>query len=200
MRALADITVRVSHTYISPDRPATYLDSEMPFPFYNYRGQRRQVTGTGLITNVKKYTEKESMQCPCEACKILSTSRVVWGYVQIYTVSHVVFDQIEASHTTCHIFDTNINKDCVIKLTKMKISFSDVKKDFCILGTTTHDVGLVAMLEEKLHQFYSLQFKVHDKYNSVNLKRHPCTTYLTPGLATTVTFGPGSTKLVSLGK
>lgn len=200
VRAIADITVRVSHFYISPERPAMFLNTEMRFPFYEQRGQYRLVVGTGFICHVKKFTEFENIKCRCDECRELNADRLVWGHIRVYTASHVVYDQAEANDTTCHVFDVDVGQDCVLTLTGLRVRLNVADKDFCLLEGITHDVEIVSKLEQKIHRFYEHQFKVHDRNNSRKFRKHPLTVNLTPNLDTTVAFTPDSVQLVSVGK
>lgn len=199
MRALADITVRVSLSYISKERPETNPNSGVPYSFSEYRGKSGLFTGTGLIISVKKFTQTENSTCPCSECEQAVTKRVEWGQIMVRTVSHVVFDQSEADKAKCSIFDED-KMHPAFELRGIKIDRSFMDKDVCTLETLTHDMELVSRLEEKLRRFYSLQLKVHDNYNSWNYRRHPCAAYVAQNLTVTVKCGEGSTKWVLLGK
>jgi hypothetical protein len=137
VRALSDLTVRVSAKYVSDKRPATIPGSNEPYPHYKFRGKNLTRVGTGLVYFIDKYPDEfgRYTSCFCEECVLATTSKVckceeclesdppttcqchkclvsgnpktTFAHIVMLTAVHVVYDSLEGAQTTCHLFFDN---------------------------------------------------------------------------------------------
>ncbi|BFZ19024.1 hypothetical protein BsWGS_22063 [Bradybaena similaris] len=167
IRAVSDLTVRVTVTYVSDKRPATVPGSSKPYPGYRVRGRRRLTLGTGFVGPVYIKNWNRGNSCPCKECRNSSTPKMNFATFQIYTASHVVFDEHEGEHTTCHLFfDRGKTPDkCsgVVTLKDMCYVKSNVNEDVCFLKYHTHDLDLAQRLRQKETQLRELRDTVFKK-------------------------------------
>ncbi|XP_055873115.1 uncharacterized protein LOC106057746 isoform X1 [Biomphalaria glabrata] len=160
VKALAELTVRVRVNVTSLERPMYQPDSDVPYPFYNFRGRTLPRFGTGLVDNVTKY---EMVPCPCQACRITEDPKEVWAEIEVFTASHVVFDESEASSTCCRLFYDYPGGDYV-DVNDVKMWHSDVTKDKCRLTCLTHDEALIDRLLQTNAKRKILCRRVRDRY------------------------------------
>lgn len=165
IKALADITVRVSVTQISANRPPVFPGTGEPYPFYNDREKSHvMATGTGRVFRVDIFTESNKQNCPCETCKLSTNPETEWGMVYIHTANHVVFDEFEAEHTICQLFDDVTEDRSVLELQGMKMVKSFITDDTCHLTYTTHEMDVVNKLAGLVQRFFHAHCKAHSKY------------------------------------
>ncbi|BFZ24084.1 hypothetical protein BsWGS_27123 [Bradybaena similaris] len=166
IRAVSDLTVRVTVKYVSDSRPATTGISEKPYPNYSDRGKRKITVGTGFVNNVYVYNDDREWTCQCKDCKNSSTPRTTFGEIYIHTAAHVVFDSKEGEHTTCHLFyDRGFPPETcsgAVKLSGMLCTWTDPDDDVCELIHYTHDVDLA----ERLAQICEQRDQSKDKIRS----------------------------------
>ncbi|BFZ24082.1 hypothetical protein BsWGS_27121 [Bradybaena similaris] len=164
IRAVSDLTVRVTVKYVSDERPATAPISGKPYPNYSDRGQRKITVGTGWVKWVNVYNDDRKLTCQCKDCKNSSSPRTPFGIIYIKTAAHVVFDDKEAEHTTCHLFYDRggLPETCsgAIKLSGMFCRWTNPDSDACKLSHYTHDVGLAQSLAQICQQRDELRKKI----------------------------------------
>ncbi|CAG5117570.1 unnamed protein product, partial [Candidula unifasciata] len=162
IRALAALTVRIKVNKLSPERPKVRYP---PIPRYDKRGREKSITGSGWVARVDTYSNGKL--CSCRECKNSPTACKQWGRVEIFTVTHVVYDEFEAQHTICHL-----NYDCdsadlgqLPALSEVGAIQSDFHEDLTHLLCFTHDMELLDKLQNSLDIYRKLQPLVMDKYS-----------------------------------
>lgn len=163
---MSDITVHVSVKYVSENRPNTCPRSGMLFPCY--RNVRKQATryGTGFITWVDRYTDQKDMKrtCPCKECLGSGAPKAQFATIKITTASHVVYDDLEGEHTTCHLFfdqgmKPEASNDAVALSGMSRVEASSVM-DSCQMTHVTHDLNLADKLWKMLNDHWRFQDKL----------------------------------------
>ncbi|CAG5131291.1 unnamed protein product [Candidula unifasciata] len=164
IRVDSDLTVRVTVEYVSDRRPATVPGSDMPYPVYDYRGQKKMTVGSGWVHSVQIFCDNKGFTCECEDCKKSSVSKTNFAIINITTATHVVFDDLEGAHTTCHLFfdsgSTPYNCSGVVTLKGMYSRCSEIDNDWCYLKHFTHDLDLARRLEQRV----KLRDKLRDAF------------------------------------
>ena len=153
IKALSELTVKMTVKYTSPDRPDRYAAFEK-------RGKGDTRFGTGLIFRVEEVnpcpdsTESESQ------CK---TSYVIFGR----TARHVLYNEAEAQCTTTTFFyddedckkskDKKCKKSGKLKSLQVSKFFShcvmnvnSAENDWCVFACVTHDRGIYIHLKDAL--------------------------------------------------
>ncbi|CAG5132234.1 unnamed protein product, partial [Candidula unifasciata] len=162
IRAVSDLTVRVSVGYVSEKRPETVPNTNKPYPCYSVRGQCRLTVGTGFVRSVDVFTSDLGHHCGCKDCLNSSTPEMNFAIVEVITATHVVFDGLEGEHTTCHLFfDRGGTPDTcsgVVTLPGMSNVFNNVPEDCCFMYHYTHDLDLARKLLQTTQQMYRLSY------------------------------------------
>lgn len=172
IRVISDLTVRVSVKYVSDRRPQLFPDSTRPYPFYSKHGGKMMRVGSGWVqrAGVTNRSIHGGETCCCEECATSETPKTEFGHIIIFTASHVVFDKEEAVHTTCHLFydrgGTPAACSGAITLSGMSSVNSYVKKDLCEMTYITHNLDLIARLEEILTSYERLHDILMHRYPS----------------------------------
>lgn len=74
-KAMAALTVRISVSFVSHDRPMLTPITLEPYPFHKSRGENRTTVWTGRVYDVTNYTERMDeasrtyRTCPCPTCE-----------------------------------------------------------------------------------------------------------------------------------
>ncbi|BFZ25943.1 hypothetical protein BsWGS_28982 [Bradybaena similaris] len=156
IRAMSDLTVRVTVRYVSSSRPQTGGLSGKPYPGYPHRGQRKTTVGTGWVDRVDMGYSSGNEFCQCKDCLISSTRQTEFARINICTATHVVYDDSEAEHTTCHLFfdrgGTPETCQGVVTLTRMYCDYCDPEADHIEMFQYTHDLGLAQWLNQRCQQ------------------------------------------------
>ncbi|XP_013096352.2 uncharacterized protein LOC106079695 isoform X1 [Biomphalaria glabrata] len=156
--ALSTLVVRIKVSAISPNRPKHWPGIETPYSWPD-DVQDKTVFGTGRVEEVTKGQES----CPCETCKTSSAPSEFWWLIRVVTASHVVFDDLEAQHTSCELFyDSESSKVTSIK--GLRLASSDMTKDLSKLLCVTCDVTLAEKLEKCVDTFIDAWETAFDKY------------------------------------
>ncbi|CAG5134380.1 unnamed protein product [Candidula unifasciata] len=152
IQVLSDLTVRVSVQYTSENRPETCPHNGTPYPFYRQRDTNMVRTGTGWVWNLEKFSQMYDMKtCPCLQCRLSENPETKWAEIVIGSAAHVVFDDKEGRHTTCHLF---YDKG------------STPEEDKCKMIYITHDMELADRLESLTKRFVDLQKILNQMFNS----------------------------------
>ncbi|KAK6979359.1 RNA polymerase II-associated protein 3, partial [Biomphalaria glabrata] len=157
IKVVAELTVRIAVSKVSPNRPEFWPDTKKEYPFYKDKGQTFLRTGTGEMdlfmykdghgfhptgSSYNSFTgtsyEAPYKTCPCEKCQQSDKPSNVWLEIQIHTAAHVVFDEIEAQHTSCRLF---LDDHASPKVTFKKVDHEgvDFQRDKCYLKYITCD-------------------------------------------------------------
>ncbi|XP_055866385.1 uncharacterized protein LOC106060212 isoform X2 [Biomphalaria glabrata] len=173
IKAIADLTVRVDVRMSSPDRPTFYPKTTRPYPFSNMSERRNLRTGSGRVWDVNKfqdgvrqvgrYGRTDYTKCWCRKCEGSNSPSNVWWEFDVFTATHVVFDDIEANHTTLRLFyDSNDSQvDIVDKVSVVDVNIED---DWCRLKCVTCNKTLGNKLMGMFKHFLNIWRKVCDKY------------------------------------
>lgn len=150
IRALSGVTVRLDVRYVSPDRPATFPDSNQPYPRYSDRGRQKLGVGTGWVSDVTYL----------QSCYGSKTTKEA-AYIHIITACHLVFDELEAAQTSCHLFfdrgrSPELCKKTVTLIGASKIEI-DIASDWCVMTYTTYDLDLAHKLDKLVSRLWKLQ-------------------------------------------
>ncbi|KAI8771466.1 hypothetical protein BgiBS90_028185 [Biomphalaria glabrata] len=182
IKATADLTVRIGVNKVSPDRPEFWPNTQFNYPFYEIRGSNILRTGSGLITVYKfvdgsgydghesnyhvltgKKLERNYKTCPCDKCQQSEKPSKIWWEILIHTATHVVFDDTEASHTTCRLFYDDKDSPVVI-LDKVSVDYVNIERDKCRLKYVVCDKTLGDKLYNMVKLWCELLKKVWKKY------------------------------------
>ncbi|XP_055866374.1 uncharacterized protein LOC106069413 [Biomphalaria glabrata] len=175
IKLIADLTVRVDVKMTSPHRPKFYPKTTQPYPFYNMSERRNLRTGSGSVWFVNKFQDgvrqdggyrlTDYTKCWCRKCEGSNSPSNVWWEFDVYTATHVVFDDIEANHTTLRLFyDTNDSP--MFSVDKVSVRYVDIEEDWCVLNCVTCDKTLGNKLMEMFKHFVNVYWKVCDKYSA----------------------------------
>uniref|UniRef100_A0A2C9M3T0 Uncharacterized protein n=1 Tax=Biomphalaria glabrata TaxID=6526 RepID=A0A2C9M3T0_BIOGL len=160
IKAAADLTVKVSVTLTSPERPEFWPNTNIPYFLFSMRGSKHLRTGSGNVINVRK----EMKKCPCEKCKISEKPNNIWWTVIVRTAASVIFDSLEAGHSVFRFFyDTEDSPEVVLKGVEYHL-FKNISKDWCLFDCVTCDEKLVDKLNSMVKHYNYLSKKVNDKY------------------------------------
>ncbi|CAG5132246.1 unnamed protein product, partial [Candidula unifasciata] len=204
IRAVSDLTVRVTVNYVSDKRPATAPGSQKPYPYYNVRGQRKMTAGTGWVSGVLISRNALRGLCQCKDCLNSSTPEENYAIISIDTAAHVVFDDLEGEHTICDLFfdrgDNPYTNSSVVALTGVSGVQTRVVEDFCYREHYTHDMDLAQRLQEIM--YHNFQEKGHFYCEMLSLFKvtQRRDILLKPTLLFLVSHPHGCSKKVSLGR
>lgn len=181
------LTVSICIEFTSTRRPDVYPGTSDQYPASNFRGQSKLRTGSGFVCRVVK---REEYPCTCGECLKSESPKTEWGEINVFTTSHVVFDESETKHTTCRFFyDTVDSEKRVIKAER--IVRCNLEKDWCRLNLCTHDTDLLDKLQHHLLLFDHFCQVVEDKYSPIS-ELHKLTII--------VSHSHGNPKMVSIGE
>ncbi|KAI8779019.1 hypothetical protein BgiBS90_020001, partial [Biomphalaria glabrata] len=187
IKVVAELTVRIAVSKVSPNRPEFWPDTKKEYPFYKDKGQTFLRTGTGEIdlfmykdghgfhptgSSYNSFTgtsyEAPYKTCPCEKCQQSDKPSNVWLEIQIHTAAHVVFDEIEAQHTSCRLF---LDDHASPKVTFEKVDLEgvDFQRDKCYLKYITCDKTIGKRLHEAAGKKDLLWSQVLDKFGADKL-------------------------------
>ncbi|XP_055866375.1 uncharacterized protein LOC106064225 [Biomphalaria glabrata] len=173
IKVKADLTVRVSVEMSSPHRPKFYPKTTEPYPFSNMIERRILRTGSGSVWYVNKFQDGVSQdgryrltaytKCWCRKCKGSNSASNVWWEFDVTTATHLVFDVIEANHTTLRLF---YDRDDSPEVSVDKVSVLDLNIDYdlCRLNCVTCDKTLGNKLMGMWEHFKNIREKVLNKY------------------------------------
>ncbi|KAI8780339.1 hypothetical protein BgiBS90_019533, partial [Biomphalaria glabrata] len=174
IKLTANLTVRVGVKMSSPDRPKFWPKTTRPYPFSNMSERKNLRTGSGRVWIVNKFQDgvlqdggnghTAYTKCWCRKCEGSNSPSNVWWEFEVYTATHVVFDAIEADHTTLRLF---YDKDDtpVVSVDKVSVVDVNIEDDMCWLKCVTCDNTLGNKLMEMLKHFENIWRKVYYKYS-----------------------------------
>ncbi|XP_055897645.1 uncharacterized protein LOC106068337 [Biomphalaria glabrata] len=189
IKATADLTVKVMVQMTSPRRPEQYpfysirgntnlrtgsgiLCGLQQYTDSEYR-QLQQYTDSEY-SQLQQYRDSEysqnlgphsvlSLKCPCKRCQHSDSPACQWWKITVVTTAHVIFDDIEASHTSLRLFyDMD---DCpVVVVDTVKIIHTDIIADISWLICLTCDKSIGHKLSQTFVKFNTHIWKVRKKY------------------------------------
>ncbi|XP_055893800.1 uncharacterized protein LOC106071263 isoform X2 [Biomphalaria glabrata] len=175
IKLIADQTVRVDVKMTSPDRPKFYPKSFEPYPFYNMRERRNLRTGSGKVRHAYKfqdgvcqdgsYESTDYTKCWCRKCKDSDSPSNVWWEFYVTTATHVIYDDIEANHTTLRLFYDR-NESPEVSVDKVNVVNVNIEHDRCVLNSVTCDENVGNKMHETCELFNNSWRKVHKKYKA----------------------------------
>ena len=136
VKMTADRVVRIYVRKVSPRRPQ-FRFGNVPYLFYEQRGQNLNFNGSGWVTNV---SGPFVGRCPC--CQIENIP--FWKFF-VYTARHCVFDQEECDACDVVLFNDGVSKKHRLK--HGQVLCSDTEKDYCYMLFCTHDKEIGERLE-----------------------------------------------------
>ncbi|KAI8761526.1 hypothetical protein BgiBS90_030558 [Biomphalaria glabrata] len=173
IKATADLTVRVNVTISSPRRPEFWPETTQPYPFSNMSKRSNLRTGSGRVRDVNKYQDGEIQgggfgfnaytKCWCRKCEVSDSPSNVWWEFDVSTATHVVFDDIEANHTTLRLFYDKYESP-VVNVDKVSVVDVNIKYDSCCLKCVTCDKNVGNKLMEMFKNFKNSWGKVWNNY------------------------------------
>uniref|UniRef100_A0A2C9KUT7 Uncharacterized protein n=1 Tax=Biomphalaria glabrata TaxID=6526 RepID=A0A2C9KUT7_BIOGL len=135
--------------------------------------RRNLRTGSGSVWEVNKfkdgvkqdggYRRAAYTKCWCRKCKDSDSPSNVWWEFYVYTATHVVFDDIEANHTTLRLFYDRDDSP-VVSVDKVSVVDVNIKSDWCCLNCVTCDKNVGNKLMEMFKHFQNVWWKVWNKY------------------------------------
>ncbi|CAG5123805.1 unnamed protein product [Candidula unifasciata] len=175
IQALAQITARISIKYTSSNRPDFYPGSDKPYPNADMKGKTRLRTGSGWVWRVNIFSggnnrRNKTKACPCQECKKSRNPERQWAVIDIYTATHMVYDEAEGAKTTCHFFYDN-NRNSLAELPSLHGAVrvhNVVDGDACRMTYITHDIQLASKLQNSWREYKTLHTAVGEKYNTTD--------------------------------
>ncbi|XP_055893815.1 uncharacterized protein LOC106054675 isoform X2 [Biomphalaria glabrata] len=160
----ADLTVRVAVEMISPNRPKFWPKTIQPYPFYNVSNTKPLRTGSGRVCYVKKYQNevRQDLKCWCRKCLHSDSPSNEWWEFYVTTATHVVFDDIEARHTTLRLFYDR-NDSPVLIVDKVSVDYVNIEYDSFRLKCVTCDKTLGNKLMDIRKHYQNVLKKVFEK-------------------------------------
>lgn len=184
IRAQAELTVRVTSTFTSDQRPEGYA-------FHKYSGKKLLRVGTGFIQYVYYNEGRSTDPCPCPECKATPNPKMDWAKAKVRTATHVVFDKSEALNTVVELFfDKNNEKEKIHHMYGETVRFGAIQGDWCDMRVVTHDLDLCQRLKDTWGRWRWLETKINQKYKDSDIHR----------LAVVVSHPHGCNKQVSIGR
>ncbi|KAI8761591.1 hypothetical protein BgiBS90_030623 [Biomphalaria glabrata] len=179
IKVIADLTVRVDVKMASPHRPKFWPETTQPYPFSNISERRNLRTGSGRVWSVNKFQDGVKQDGDhgriayrkywCRKCEDSDSPSNVWWEFHIYTATHVVFDDIEANHTTLRLFYDRDDSP-VVSVDKVSVVDVNIEYDRCWLKCVTCDKNLGNKLMAIWKNFFNVWGKVRDKYKDSRSK------------------------------
>uniref|UniRef100_A0A2C9LAN0 Uncharacterized protein n=1 Tax=Biomphalaria glabrata TaxID=6526 RepID=A0A2C9LAN0_BIOGL len=138
--------------------------------------ERRNLrTGSGRAWRVNKfqdgvrqdggYGRTAYTKCWCRKCEDSDSPSNVWWEIYVTSATHVVFDEIEANHTTLRLFYDK-DESPVFSVDKVSVVDVNIENDLCELKCVTCDKTLGNKLMEMYKHFENVRGKVLIKYVS----------------------------------
>ncbi|BFZ24267.1 hypothetical protein BsWGS_27306 [Bradybaena similaris] len=204
IRAVSDLTVRVTVKYVSERRPKTVGVSGKPYLGCRYRGQWRTTVGTGWVESVFIWDDEMNATCKCKDCRKSSTPQTKFATISINTAAHVVFDKSEGEHTTCHLFfdEEGTPETCqgVVALNGMHCLRNDTDSDNCRMDHYTHDLELAQELDQRCRQRVQMRCNIITKLQETTKFKCSQPTLDKQPLLFIVSHPHGLSKQISIGR
>ncbi|XP_059158634.1 uncharacterized protein LOC131942727 [Physella acuta] len=183
---LIHLTVKVTNKHISERRPEYCKGTDQKYPFADNRGQYITICGTGTCRFVKMIYAP-SKWCECQKCTTLHKRGKVVARIMIYTAKHVVYDKIEAQHSTV-TFNYDDSTDAGVSFRVVDVEKTRVDSDFTCLIIDVCDVKMAEGIKKMRDELYKLCQTVRKKYKDKGKKLtiivshpHGCSKHISVG-------------------
>ncbi|KAH9500405.1 hypothetical protein Btru_071774 [Bulinus truncatus] len=103
--------VKMKINKTSNRRPKHWPGETIPYPYYSSGGCDTERLGVGRIVDVKLINKDNRETSRVWKSQYPRFEKTEWIEVAVYTSRHVVFDDIEAKHTTCSLLLNDIDSD-----------------------------------------------------------------------------------------
>ncbi|KAH9488130.1 hypothetical protein Btru_064970 [Bulinus truncatus] len=174
IKVTADLTVRVDVKMTSPHRIEFWPNTKVSYPFYNMKCKTNLRCGSGMVSGrVYKFTDgyrqygdkhrKNYTTCWCKKCQNSDTASHVWWEFHVVTAPYIVFDDIEASHTSLKLFYERENRPVVI-VDQVSVVDVNIERDMCKLSCVTCDKNLGDKLNMLWEYYEDISRRVFYKY------------------------------------
>ncbi|XP_055895041.1 uncharacterized protein LOC129927795 isoform X2 [Biomphalaria glabrata] len=174
IKSTADLTVRVGVTMVSPHRPKFWPGTTQPYPFYKMSDTQSLRTGSGCVCYMNKSQVKDKRntnyrKCWCRKCQNSDSPSNNWWGVYVITATHVVFDDIEARHTSLRFFYDKDDSP-LVSVDKVNVESVSINYDVCFLKCVTCDKNVGNKLFEMWKHYDDVFEKVSRKYFEPRLR------------------------------
>ncbi|KAI8779543.1 hypothetical protein BgiBS90_020525 [Biomphalaria glabrata] len=183
IKAVADLTVLINVKKTSPHRPQFWPKTSHPYPFFKTIENEKEEeiaiaktkvkTGSGMVYNVSKFENgarqhggrqgRSYTVCWCKQCEQSDSPSTIWFEFDVYTATHVVFDEIEANHTSLRLFHDSERSPKVL-IDKVRIHDALVEYDRCWIKCVTCQVSVGVPLEQMWTKYLALDKQVTKQY------------------------------------
>ncbi|KAH9491667.1 hypothetical protein Btru_031143 [Bulinus truncatus] len=135
--------------------------------------------GSGWVSDsVEKFTDgvrqyggkhkKDYTTCWCKQCQHPNRASHVWWEFDVYTATHVVFDDIEARHTSFRLFydreDSPVISVDQVSVDQVSVVDVNIERDTRVLNCVTCDKNLADKLNVLWRHYEVVSRRVFDKY------------------------------------
>lgn len=148
----------------SPERPKVWPGTKIPYFLYAMRGSRHLRTGSGRVSNVFHHIDST---CPCQNCFSSNDWNSEWWEVEVLTAANLVFDNVEASHTTVRLFYDKEDSPDVTLCGDARVGWININKDTCLLKFVTCDDKLGGKIQEALKHYESVEKLLYENYRDI---------------------------------
>lgn len=166
IKSQAELTVFLRISKVSENRPELYPGTTNNYPSHEHKGKYKLRNGSGIVCKVVSYAEKDNKTCQCAECKTSTTPRKAWGEINVFTATHVVYDEAERKHTQVFFFrdSEQVDKTQGVSISAEELVRLNVEKDWCRINCYTHNDTLLQRLDKGLKSFERYCQIVEDRY------------------------------------
>lgn len=204
IKSVADLTVRISVSLVSPNRPEFLPNTSIPYFLYHKRGLKHARTGTGKVSAVTRFTDgvsdfkhehwKDYTTCWCKKCRCSDTPSNVWWEIDVNTAAHVIFDDIEANQSLLRLFYDRADSPKII-IDSVGFLEADSERDTSRLKCVTCDGDLGDRLYKMYRSFDHIFWRVRIRYHSIrDVNRYMFIVSHPHGCSKQVSFGQWTEK------
>lgn len=187
---MSDLTVKITLSSVSPNRPKQFPGSRTKYPFSDLL-VKTQRSGTGKLLRVTLHPRSDQLKCKCQLCRDSNEPCEVWGEITVRTSTHVVFDTSECETAKLHVFYDEQNQDTqtLESLDGVQVNYAGVDTDWCNLTCASHNMKLLLYLKYLEEEYLEVHKRIRDKYFNSEQQ-----------LVVVVSHPHGWSKLISIGR
>uniref|UniRef100_A0A2C9KZR4 Uncharacterized protein n=1 Tax=Biomphalaria glabrata TaxID=6526 RepID=A0A2C9KZR4_BIOGL len=167
VKALAQMTVKISVKLVSSGRPRYHNSRE--YPYGKRHGSKIVRNGSGRIDFLAWHRDEKDL-CPCSMCQESTSPSKTWMEIRVMTAKHVVFDDQEAKKASCKLFYDDAGSPEVV-VSGFGVYYEDMEKDRCLFKCATCEESLMQTLNANMDHFVQIWEKAHNKYKHHQAKR-----------------------------